>query len=40
VNFVPRSAPHGGTLMREAGVLLKRAQQILEYANERTTLAI
>ena len=30
----------GGTLMHEAGVLLKRAQEILGHASERTTLAI
>jgi DNA-binding transcriptional MerR regulator len=29
-----------GTLMREAGVPLKRAQEILGHASERTTLAI
>jgi integrase len=30
----------GGTLMHEAGVPLKRAQEILGHASERTTLAI
>jgi integrase len=29
-----------GTLMHEAGVSLKRAQEILGHASERTTLAI
>jgi integrase len=36
----PSREPAPGTLMHEAGVQLKRAQEILGHASERTTLAI